>query len=50
MAKDVRCEVNNCLYWESGNQCGAERIIVKALNGKKAEHSKETDCETFEAV
>lgn len=35
MAKDVLCEVTNCHFWESGNQCGAEEIKVVTRKGKK---------------
>ncbi|MFT8319782.1 MAG: DUF1540 domain-containing protein [Bacillus sp. (in: firmicutes)] len=48
MAKDVLCEVNNCSFWEHGNQCGAEKIYVVSHTGKQADNSKETDCKTFE--
>ncbi|WP_435530769.1 DUF1540 domain-containing protein [Sporosarcina newyorkensis] len=34
MAKDVLCEVTNCHFWESGNQCGAEEIKVVTRKGK----------------
>lgn len=48
MAKDVLCEVNNCSFWEKGNQCGAEQIYVVSHTGNKADTSHETDCKTFE--
>jgi hypothetical protein len=47
MAKDVLCEVNNCVYWAAGNKCTAESIYVVSHKGKQAISSKETDCETF---
>lgn len=29
MAKlEVYCTVNNCYYWDDGNRCGAERILI----------------------
>ncbi|WP_100332252.1 DUF1540 domain-containing protein [Bacillus xiapuensis] len=49
MAKDVLCEVNNCMYWEQGNKCAADAIYVVSHKGKTASTSKETDCQTFEA-
>ncbi|MBP3039781.1 DUF1540 domain-containing protein [Bacillaceae bacterium Marseille-Q3522] len=48
MAKDVLCEVNNCVFWETGNLCGAEKIYVVSNQGEKAHSSTETDCKTFE--
>lgn len=49
LAKDVLCEVNNCMYWEQGNKCAADAIYVVSHKGKTASTSKETDCQTFEA-
>ncbi|SFX44516.1 protein of unknown function [Thermoactinomyces sp. DSM 45891] len=48
MARDVRCEVNNCTYWGSGDKCEADAIYVVSHRGKEAEDQKETDCHTFE--
>lgn len=47
MAQDVLCEVNNCKYWDSGNQCNADRIYVVSNSGKQASNQEETDCKTF---
>ncbi len=47
MAKDVLCEVNNCVFWESGNLCGADQIYVVSHTGNTADDSKGTDCKTF---
>ena len=33
MAQDVLCEVNNCTYWGSGNQCNADAIYVVSHKG-----------------
>ncbi|MCH6265864.1 MULTISPECIES: DUF1540 domain-containing protein [Neobacillus] len=49
MAQDVLCEVNNCTFWAKGNKCSADQIYVVSHTGKKADTSKETDCQTFEA-
>ena len=48
MAKDVKCEVNNCKYWAEGNVCTADKIYVVSHTGKEAANGKETDCHTFE--
>ncbi len=48
MAVDVLCEVNNCVYWASGNKCSADEIYVVSHTGKQAETQQETDCKTFE--
>ncbi|MCU9614295.1 DUF1540 domain-containing protein [Caldibacillus lycopersici] len=50
MAKDVLCEVNNCVFWETGNKCSADQIYVVSHFGKTAEHSRQTDCKTFKPV
>ncbi|MFK2825400.1 DUF1540 domain-containing protein [Bacillus sp. B190/17] len=51
MEKDVLngvlCEVNNCVYWEKGNRCSADEILVVSHKGKKALNVEETDCQTF---
>nr|WP_295971056.1 DUF1540 domain-containing protein [uncultured Bacillus sp.] len=49
MAKDVKCEVNNCSYWAAGNLCNASSINVVNRMGAKASTSEETDCQTFES-
>ncbi|WP_017470599.1 DUF1540 domain-containing protein [Amphibacillus jilinensis] len=48
MAKDVKCEVNNCKYWTDGNRCDASVIYVVSHTGKSAANEKETDCQTFD--
>jgi hypothetical protein len=48
MAKDVLCEVSNCVYNEEGMKCGADQIFVVSHHGKEADTSRETDCKTFE--
>ncbi|OEH86959.1 DUF1540 domain-containing protein [Desulfuribacillus stibiiarsenatis] len=49
MAKDVLCEVNNCVYWTQGNKCDADSIYVVSQKGNRASSQEETDCKTFEA-
>ncbi|RWZ54944.1 DUF1540 domain-containing protein [Halobacillus fulvus] len=48
MAKDVLCEVRNCVYNEDGRICGADEIFVVSHKGERAANSQETDCKTFE--
>ncbi|MCE7792040.1 DUF1540 domain-containing protein [Salipaludibacillus sp. CUR1] len=48
MAVDVLCEVSNCVHWDSGNKCAADRIYVVSHTGKEADKQEETDCKTFE--
>jgi hypothetical protein len=50
MAQDVLCEVNNCHYWKNGNRCNAEQIYVVSHSGETANSTRETDCQTFEAL
>ncbi|WP_071460470.1 DUF1540 domain-containing protein [Bacillus massilinigeriensis] len=47
MAKDVLCEVNNCLYWAEGNLCGADQIYVVSSIGDTAAETDDTGCKTF---
>lgn len=46
MAKDVKCEVQSCNYWDQGNGCNADNIYVVA-HSQQARNSEETDCKTF---
>ncbi|KNY28815.1 DUF1540 domain-containing protein [Pseudobacteroides cellulosolvens] len=40
----IKCVVNSCHYYMSGDYCAAERIEVQPRN---AADSQETDCATF---
>ncbi len=40
----IKCVVNTCHYYMSGDQCSAEKIEVQPRNAGNAE---ETDCATF---
>lgn len=40
----IKCIVNTCYYYMSGDHCGAEKIEVEPRN---ASDSQETDCATF---
>ena len=40
----VKCVVNSCEYYMSGDRCTAEKIEVQPRN---AVNSQETDCATF---
>lgn len=60
---EVRCTVNNCYYWDDGNVCVAESILVISdealaridkhdeefgeIGGTPARLSKDTCCYTF---
>lgn len=48
MAKDVLCEVSNCVHNLNGKSCGADEIFVVSHKGRQAHNSQETDCKTFE--
>jgi len=41
----IKCVVNTCEYYMSGDHCAAEMIQVEPRN---ASSSNETDCATFE--
>ena len=40
----VKCVVNSCQYYESGDQCTASKIEIQPRN---AADTEETDCATF---
>ncbi len=40
----VKCVVNNCTYWNSGNKCMAQAIEIQP---PAAADTEETDCATF---
>lgn len=40
----IKCIVNTCEYYMSGDHCAAEQIQVEPRN---AQDSEETDCATF---
>jgi len=40
----IKCMVNTCYYYMSGDQCSAEKIEVQPKN---AIDSQDTDCATF---
>lgn len=40
----VKCFVNSCTHWNSGDYCHASEIHVQGTNSGKTE---DTDCETF---
>ncbi len=62
MPENVRCTVSNCVYWDKGNRCAAEAILITtndklryhddkmeigALSETLATTSTETNCKTF---
>lgn len=40
----IKCVVNTCHYYMSGDHCSASQIEVQPRN---AHNTQETDCETF---
>ncbi|UJF32287.1 DUF1540 domain-containing protein [Paenibacillus hexagrammi] len=48
MAQGVLCEVNSCRFWGEQNKCKADSIYIVNHSSKRADHSAETDCKTFE--
>lgn len=40
----IKCEVDSCYFYMSGDQCTAERIQIAPKNAKT---NNETDCLTF---
>ncbi|MGB9660577.1 MAG: DUF1540 domain-containing protein [Moorellaceae bacterium] len=44
----VKCEVNTCTHWMTGNQCNAGNIdITHEEEGKMSQISEHTQCKTF---
>lgn len=48
MAKDVKCMVNNCKYYKTGDACNAA-IIEVCTETRNCGCSAETNCKTFMA-
>jgi len=59
-SQQIRCTVSSCYYYEPGNNCAAETIMVRSKPdaegsanmeigsiGGQASNSNETLCETF---
>lgn len=60
---EVNCTVNNCSYWQQGNQCNAKQIIVQndqdggfspnakldQLSATPASTIDDTCCQTFKS-
>lgn len=40
----IKCVVNTCTYYMSGDHCSAEKIEIQPRN---ASNTEETDCATF---
>lgn len=40
----IKCVVNSCYYYMTGDKCSAEKIEVQPRN---AQSNEETDCATF---
>ncbi|CAM3434922.1 DUF1540 domain-containing protein [Marinicrinis lubricantis] len=38
---DVKCSVSNCTYWNQGNNCGADRIMIDIDQHANADYSAE---------
>ena len=45
MAKDVKCMVNNCKYYGSGDACNA--TVIEVCAHKNCGCSDQTNCKTF---
>ncbi|MGM9929946.1 MAG: DUF1540 domain-containing protein [Bacillus sp. (in: firmicutes)] len=47
MAQDVKCRVNSCTFWKTGNKCAAKNITVDMYSDERARTSGQTGCQTF---
>ncbi|HEX3015947.1 MAG TPA: DUF1540 domain-containing protein [Desulfobacteria bacterium] len=47
MMHDLKCTVDSCHYWGTGNHCSAEGIEVNNMENSTATTSDETVCKTF---
>lgn len=46
---DVRCTVNNCLYWTDPNACGAARILITSDSASRS-HPGSADADWISMV
>ncbi len=47
MMDDLKCSVDTCHFWGSGNQCTASGIEVNHQGAMRANTSDQTICKTF---
>ncbi len=47
MMEDLKCSVDTCHYWGSGNHCTANGIEVNNMAATQANTSDDTLCKTF---
>jgi len=45
---EVRCAVANCEYWNQGNKCGADLIMIDVDQNAKAKYDQEFAGESFD--
>ncbi len=41
MVPEVKCSVSNCFFWEEGNNCGADAIMVEVDQHAKRQFNEE---------
>lgn len=44
----VKCSVANCEYWSTGNNCGADAIMIEVDQHAKADFNAEFAGESFD--
>jgi hypothetical protein len=50
MAKpQVKCSVSNCTFWNEGNNCGADSIMIEIDQHAKASFNAEFAGESFDS-
>jgi hypothetical protein len=45
---DVKCAVSNCTYWNQGNKCGADAIMIEVDKHANAKFDAEFAGESFD--
>ncbi|SMO49818.1 DUF1540 domain-containing protein [Melghirimyces algeriensis] len=47
---EVKCSVSNCTYWETGNNCGADAIMVDIDEHAEREYDETIGGEPVDTV
>lgn len=46
---EVKCSVSNCTYWDKGNRCGADLIMIEIDKHANAKFDAEFAGESFDS-
>lgn len=48
MKPEVKCSVSDCHYWDEGNRCGADAIMIEIDKHARAKFNEEFAGESFD--